>query len=862
MKKNWRLAQIIIVWVGVPVVIAFFPSLVVAQSDVEELGKRHGVGLSPFYYQMVAQNPGLFEFSENGAWRHKARVVAENRNAFRSNRNQLALASGAANMAAVSGDLNVPVLLVLYANTDSAALVGFADRPTLENRLFGTTPAPPYTIHNYYQELSNGALRINGTFSEWVRVPSNDADYEGPTSPKTNGLCLSTCISRLIEDVVLAADPSIDFSMFDNDGPDNIPNSGDDDGLVDVLVIVHPELDGSCGPRSTNNNIWAHRSFYGGISGSGAPLPTADVAAGGFNIGINDYIVQGGQGGENGCTPNQPQAMGVVAHELGHAFDLPDLYDTSIQTEGIGAWGLMGSGNWHIPTRPIHMSAWSKGQLGWITQVLIDTDTTLTVSPIESADTSYLVSIPSTNEYFELSNRQQFGADSSLLFPRAGGVTLNTGLLIWHTDSSIIKQRLSTRNVNAGGVHGLALEEADDSLHLWRSVAQGSNRGDSGDPFPGREGVTAFGFNTSPSSARNDGTASYVTIDQITQQSDKSITLRVSYQLPVVVSLSHSRDACSHCSQFWADFTANSFPVNTEFVQVLDLGATVSVAIDSVQLRDNDRRRFTWLSWSDGGARVHDLVASGAGDSLIGQMKAEFLVEAAATGQGSVNASGASTMSVGPDSNDSEFVDELQPLTLVAAPETGFVFDRWFGNAPNVFSDTVAIASMTEPLNVAAVFSPLLSISTASLAQGLMGFVYRDSMVATGGNGDFSWSVAEGRLPGGMAVSPGGVVQGTPSETGSFPIVFRAESGFQTEDVSVSIEIIQPALVANDVVSSIFAGEGLSSDELNFLDLQGNSNGRFDLGDFLAWVDQNDISVSAGVVERLAELDRNGRSKP
>ena len=29
----------------------------------------------------------------------------------------------------------------------------------------------------------------------------------------------------------------VDFGLFDNDGPDGVPNSGDDDGYVDIVFI-------------------------------------------------------------------------------------------------------------------------------------------------------------------------------------------------------------------------------------------------------------------------------------------------------------------------------------------------------------------------------------------------------------------------------------------------------------------------------------------------------------------------------------------------------------------------------------------------------------------------------------------------
>jgi hypothetical protein len=46
-------------------------------------------------------------------------------------------------------------------------------------------------------------------------------------------------IVELRQEVLAAVDGSIDFAQFDNDGPDGIPNSGDDDGFVDFVAIVY-----------------------------------------------------------------------------------------------------------------------------------------------------------------------------------------------------------------------------------------------------------------------------------------------------------------------------------------------------------------------------------------------------------------------------------------------------------------------------------------------------------------------------------------------------------------------------------------------------------------------------------------------
>ena len=55
-------------------------------------------------------------------------------------------------------------------------------------------------------------------------------------------------------------------------------------------------------------------------------------------------------------------------------------------------------------------------------------------------------------------------------------------------------------------------------------------------------------------------------------------------------------------------------------------------------------------------------------------------------------------------------------------------------------------------------------------------------------------------------------------------------------------------------VADLFRGGSLSEDQRALLDRQGNNNGRFDLGDFLAWVDRAQIHLSASVMAELRRL--------
>ncbi len=184
------------------------------------------------------------------------------------------------------------------------------------------------------------------------RSPTLIRYYAGPGT--CNGLCASAKIGELITFTVANNDAAIDFGQYDNDGPDGLPNSGDDDGFVDFAAFIQPETSSSCGGASTGN-IWSHRSSLS------TDYVTNDPRTGGGFILVDDYVIQNGFN----CDGVNIVDIGVFCHEYGHAFGLPDLYDTDGGSQGVGHWCLMGSGNQNTTSNPAHMGAWSKNQLGW-----------------------------------------------------------------------------------------------------------------------------------------------------------------------------------------------------------------------------------------------------------------------------------------------------------------------------------------------------------------------------------------------------------------------------------------------------------------------------------------------------------------
>jgi subtilisin family serine protease len=72
-------------------------------------------------------------------------------------------------------------------------------------------------------------------------------------------------------------------------------------------------------------------------------------------------------------------------------------------------------------------------------------------------------------------------------------------------------------------------------------------------------------------------------------------------------------------------------------------------------------------------------------------------------------------------------------------------------------------------------------ITTATLPSAIDGVAYSQTLAATSGTAPYTWSLASGTLPPGFSLSSAGVLSGTTSATGSYPITVRA-----TDNVSAA----------------------------------------------------------------------------
>src|SRR2546426_5873607 len=102
-------------------------------------------------------------------------------------------------------------------------------------------------------------------------------------------------------------------------------------------------------------------------------------------------------------------------------------------------------------------------------------------------------------------------------------------------------------------------------------------------------------------------------------------------------------------------------------------------------------------------------------------------------------------------------------------PVTGSVQDS---STPAASTDIAAFS-----LSVAATLpapSPV-KIATLSLPGGQVGTLYQTQLTATGGKQPYRWTLAAGALPGGLSLASNGLISGTPTASGNFPVTVSVQ---------------------------------------------------------------------------------------
>ena len=328
------------------------------------------------------------------------------------------------------------------------------------------------SFRDFYNEISYGQFIADVSVSNWIMAEYSH-DYYG----YNNGYGR---VRRLVRDLVDSLEAyGFDWSIYDNDG----------DGYVDALNLAHA---GPGAEEGDLTNIWSHKSSLGNLS----------VTYDGVTINSYNFNPEKQNGGF--------VAIGVLAHEFGHALGLPDLYDTDYTSTGSGKLALMASGSWgtsgNSPWYPATMTGWCKNELGWVDiQEIENSEQNLSIQQTYSSNIVYKIQHPTVNdEFWYIENRQKVGSDTLIPTP---------GLTIWHIKESIASSGWAPNNDEP--YYGVALEQADGMFSL-----ENNGQSNGGDVFPGNTNNREFSHNTVPNTHSMYDEISMIRINNISDPSE------------------------------------------------------------------------------------------------------------------------------------------------------------------------------------------------------------------------------------------------------------------------------------------------------------------------------------------------------
>ncbi len=301
---------------------------------------------------------------------------------------------------------------------------------SLYNQTGYTTDGAAGSVKDYYNEVSYGKLTIQSVITAWVQLPREEAYYHD-----NQGVMAADAIAA-------AAAAGFDFSQGDTDG----------DGWVDCLDIIHSGYGEEAGGGLHPDWVWS-------VKGSLSSLTTMN------GVKMKPYHTEPALRGASGSGIIR---IGVICHETGHFFGLPDLYDTSYLTDGLGNWCIMSGGSWNgsSGSSPAHFSAWCKVFLGFAQPMLIHSKNGVALPRVENnAGVGMLRDGMVNGEYFMVENRAKTGFDNTAqIYP---------GLLVYHIAGE------SPGNNSSSHPHPLVrIEEADGDASLGFTQLSGSEAGD------------------------------------------------------------------------------------------------------------------------------------------------------------------------------------------------------------------------------------------------------------------------------------------------------------------------------------------------------------------------------------------------
>lgn len=338
----------------------------------------------------------------------------------------------------VKGKIPVVILLVSYND-----VLMRTDEHVWTQKFFGSQNS----LQKYYDQISGHKVKLipaaesSGISNDGIisiklskNHPRGEHNYEDTTVE----------VIKALEE----ANKSIDFSKYDQNRDGHVSSKE----LMVIEIVAGYE---GAVSRKKNPIIYAHQ---GELYESGRVLDGVDVIS----------YVQFAElhYNEEQSPDSKPASLALIAHEVGHLFGIPDLYDTDYSSYGVGPFSLMGTGTMIKAPGKIEGSGvpeldpYSKNYLGWIDTEQVNGSGSYTLYPPNS-DKYNAFKVPIDNHQYLLIEYRPLSGNDEILKSVVKGET--GGVLIWKVDENVINASEMKNQVNdEDGKEGVELIEATE----------------------------------------------------------------------------------------------------------------------------------------------------------------------------------------------------------------------------------------------------------------------------------------------------------------------------------------------------------------------------------------------------------------
>lgn len=279
------------------------------------------------------------------------------------------------------------------------------------------------------------------------------------------------------------------------DVPEETPLDGNNDGLIDNIIIV---IEGSS--QSTDDILWPCKFDEYGYTINGLGTSTVNLHN---TYSLFESIISGG--------------AGVLCHEFLHSLGYPDLYRNYGEGQPVGAWDIMAQ----VSIFMQYPLAYQRSLIsGWLPSETITDDSTVTLSPAasDSGNRVCILKTPlSDSEVFVVEYRQKGDSFSGELDAKIYG----SGLIVYRVNNEIRGNYATDKD----SIYVFRPNETNDSDALGDMTSSFYSQ-ESGRTSVGNDDLTAD--ISSGALVYSDGTNSGIVIDNIGSAGD-TISFDVSF---------------------------------------------------------------------------------------------------------------------------------------------------------------------------------------------------------------------------------------------------------------------------------------------------------------------------------------------